>query len=80
MQIEERYIKLKPNLKRRKYKPGDSLGGTWVLIEYLGVSKANGNYYHKVECFASEELLMKQNLVKKYYPPAKERAEAASKR
>ena len=26
------------------------------------------------ECFDKEELLMKQNLVDKYYPPAKQRA------
>ncbi len=31
------------------------------------------------ECFEPEELLMKQNLVDKYYPPAKIRAEAAMK-
>ena len=30
------------------------------------------------ECFEPEELLMKQNLVEKYYPPAKQRAEAAA--
>jgi V/A-type H+-transporting ATPase subunit B len=32
------------------------------------------------ECFEPEELLMKQHLVDKYYPPAKQRAEAAAKR
>ena len=31
------------------------------------------------ECFEPEELLMKQHLVEKYYPPAKKRAEAAAK-
>jgi V/A-type H+-transporting ATPase subunit B len=32
------------------------------------------------ECFEPEELLMKQHLVDKYYPAAKQRAEAAAKR
>ena len=32
------------------------------------------------ECFEPEELLMKQNLVDKYFPPAKKRAEAAVQR
>ena len=32
------------------------------------------------ECFEPEELLMKQHLVDKYYPPAKQRAEAAAGR
>ncbi len=30
------------------------------------------------ECFEPEELLMKQHLVDKYYPPAKQRAEEAA--
>ena len=32
------------------------------------------------ECFEPEELLMKQNLVDQYYPPARKRAEAARKK
>ena len=32
------------------------------------------------ECFEPEELLMRQNLVDKYYAPAKQRAEAAARR